>query len=57
MFHGLAATKPPDANGIYEGTVQVQNPAGQWVDKSKPSTFFPQSWSEGQAWFRVGRRL
>ncbi|PSL80319.1 hypothetical protein C7T35_33080 [Variovorax sp. WS11] len=41
-------TKPPDADGVYEGTVQVQNAAGQWVDKSKPSTFFPQSWSEAR---------
>jgi filamentous hemagglutinin len=38
-------TKPPDANGVYEGTVQVQNAAGQWIDKKTPSTFFPQSWS------------
>lgn len=41
-------TKPPDANGVYEGTVQVQNPSGQWIDKIRPSTFFPQSWSEAR---------
>ncbi|OUM03382.1 DUF637 domain-containing protein [Variovorax sp. JS1663] len=41
-------TKPPDANGVYEGTVQVQNALGQWVDKSRSSTFFPQSWSEAR---------
>lgn len=46
-------TKPPDANGVYEGTVQVQNAAGQWIDKSQPSTFFPQSWSEARLSFEL----
>lgn len=41
-------TKPPDAGGVYEGTVQVQNAAGEWIDKKTPSTFFPQSWSEAR---------
>jgi filamentous hemagglutinin len=43
-----AYTSPPDANGVYEGTVQIQNSAGQWIDKNKASTFFPQSWSEAR---------
>ena len=40
---------PPDANGVYEGKVEVRDPStGKWVAKSKPSTFFPDNLSQQQ---------
>ena len=41
---------PPDANGVYEATVQMKTPRGDWVDKVnfrgeiQKNTMFPQNW-------------
>ncbi|MGI9055228.1 MAG: EndoU domain-containing protein, partial [Pyrinomonadaceae bacterium] len=34
-------TRPPDANGVYEGIVDIQG-----VQKRLPSTFFPKNWTK-----------
>jgi hypothetical protein len=45
---------PPDANGVYVATVQMQTPDGTWVTKTnyrgqpQANTMFPSSWSEAK---------
>jgi hypothetical protein len=38
---------PPDANGVYQATVQMQTPSGTWIAKTSNggvNTMFPSSW-------------
>ena len=42
---------PPDANGVYEATVEMKTPDGNWVtktvgktDKPQLNTMFPKNW-------------
>ncbi|BDT69854.1 hypothetical protein os1_40460 [Comamonadaceae bacterium OS-1] len=38
---------PPDANGVYEATVQMKTPQGDWMSKTSNggrNTMFPQTW-------------
>jgi Bacterial EndoU nuclease len=40
---------PPNARGVYRGTVEVKDPAtGQWVRKDADSTFFPKTWTRSE---------
>ncbi|MEZ5047952.1 MAG: EndoU domain-containing protein, partial [Chitinophagaceae bacterium] len=39
--------KEPNKNGVWEAEIEVLNPSTQkWLVKDKPSTFFPNNWSE-----------
>lgn len=45
----VGITKAPDAQGVYEATVEIFDAtSGKWILKSKPSTFFPDTWSRAQ---------
>ena len=47
----VAITKQPDANGVYEARVQMQDPQGNWIDKKSNqgvNTMFPTSWTENR---------
>ncbi|ASA57899.1 EndoU domain-containing protein [Vibrio gazogenes] len=38
-----------DANGVMKAKIQVHDPdTGGWVDKTAPSTFYPENWSKRQ---------
>jgi len=48
------ATVTQNANGTYDAPVQIWDAArGQWVDKSRESTFFPSSWSQARIEYEV----
>lgn len=48
------ATVTHNPNGTYEAPVQVFDAArGEWVDKSRESTFFPPSWSQARIEYEI----
>jgi uncharacterized protein RhaS with RHS repeats len=56
--HGWRTTKktPPDANGVYRGTVTGRDWNGNnWVEKRAKSTFFPDDWSQAKVQHGVER--
>ena len=42
-------TNSPNAQGVYQGKVEIFNSAtGQWIAKGPQSTFFPKSWNRAE---------
>ena len=45
---------PPDEHGVYEATVEMKKPDGEWVTKTnyrgeqQTNTMFPKDWSEAK---------
>jgi Bacterial EndoU nuclease len=45
----VEVVQPPDAKGVYRAQVALRDPAtGAWVHKGAPSTFYPDSMTQGQ---------